>query len=61
MLIKEIIKTKSIKCPVCGNGKILKVKDSVRLTELTIYLPNEIHKAKYFVKCPCCKKQIGIL
>ncbi len=60
MLGNKKTKSNYLICPVCGIGKLLRVNESVNLSSLGICLSNKNLKVKYFVKCPCCKKQIGI-
>ena len=54
------VQTRSILCPVCARGKLIKEADDGGASGVSTYPPTLHHRAKYFVKCPVCKSQIGI-
>jgi len=53
-------KIRSILCPVCARGKLIKEADDGSSSGVSTCPPPSHHRAKYFVKCPICRNQIGI-
>ena len=52
-------KTRTIKCPVCGKGKVLDASKDVPPQKIVTFKPDEAEYAEWFVKCPKCGCQIG--
>ena len=53
-------KNKPIGCPLCITGRIIDASEKTNEEKLITYKPNDAEKAEWFVKCPNCKKQIGL-
>lgn len=49
-----------LRCPVCKKGRILDEADRPNITHALLYKPEESENADWFLKCPNCKKQIGV-
>lgn len=48
------------RCPVCGRGRILDEVDSPETIHALLLKPEDAGQADWFLKCPNCKKQIGV-
>gem|GEM_PF-4813567 len=54
-------KNRSIPCPVCKTGKLIKVTDGGdNSLHICTHPPPTHHRAGHFIKCSTCKSQIGI-
>lgn len=58
--MKATTNMRTIKCPVCGSGKLLSASKQADLSALHLYPPEKTEYADWFLKCPLCRKQIGI-
>lgn len=54
-----ITNLKSVLCPVCNRGKVIIEDEDAGDAELHIIEPGSGEKAKWYVKCPACKCQVG--
>lgn len=53
-------KKRSILCPACKAGKLIRVADDSAALHIRTHPPPLHHRAQYFIKCSTCKAQIGI-
>jgi len=53
-------KTMTVKCPLCNRGKLIDATTHITFISIRTYPPPSCQSAQYFLKCPNCKKQIGI-
>lgn len=54
-----ITNPKSVICPICSRGKIIIEDKDAGDAELYVVEPGSGKKAKWYVKCPACKRQVG--
>jgi len=52
-------RTRSIKCPICGKGKLMDASKTINPKMIRLFKPEESNKAECFVKCPKCGSQVG--
>jgi len=53
------IKAKGLMCPQCGKRKLL-IEDEEESCDIQLELYKPEQGAKWFLKCPVCKQQVGI-
>lgn len=58
--MKQLSRTRAVRCPVCGRGRVIDAAAGVDLGRLRLYGPEQADKAELFSKCPKCGLQIGI-
>ena len=58
--MKQLNRTRAVRCPVCGRGRVIDAAAGVDLGCLRLYGPEQAYKAELFSKCPKCGLQIGI-
>ncbi len=58
--MKQLSRTRAVRCPVCGRGRVIDAAAGVDLGCLRLYGPEQADKAELFSKCPKCGLQIGI-
>lgn len=47
-------------CPVCAKGHLLDEADRPGTVHAILYKPEDAQSADWFLKCPVCKRQIGV-
>ena len=58
--MQQIKRTRAVRCPVCGRGRVIAAAAAVDPGRLRLYGPEHADKAELFSKCPKCGLQIGI-
>lgn len=58
--MSRIQRMRTIKCPLCRDGRLLDAAEHADLGTLHLYPPTRCAGAEWFVKCPACRQQIGI-
>ena len=58
--MKHTVRIKIIKCPLCREGRLLDASEHTDIHALALYPPDKAENAEWFVKCPVCKRQIGM-
>ncbi len=58
--MKQAVRIRIIKCPLCREGHLLDASEHTDLHALALYPPDKADHAELFVKCPVCKRQIGL-
>jgi len=57
--MKENTELRSIRCPICRRGRLVDVVIPAAYT-LETHPPKNMEQSQWFVKCPVCKRQIGL-
>lgn len=58
--MKQPKRTRAVRCPVCGRGRVIDASADIDPRRLRLYGPEHADKAELFSKCPKCGLQIGI-
>ena len=58
--MKQTRRTRAVRCPVCGRGRVIDAAFGVDPNCLHLYRPEQADKAELFSKCPTCGVQVGI-
>lgn len=57
---RQRVQIRIIRCPMCGDGHLLDASEKADLRTLRLFPPNRCEDAEWFVKCPLCRRQIGV-
>ena len=47
-------------CPLCGKGKLIFEDINADGVPIRLIMPGSKRKAKWYVKCNICKRQVGL-
>lgn len=60
MMFVAVATRVKLRCPLCGDGRVIDARDQATANSITLYPPEESDRAQLFAKCGKCGKQIGI-
>ncbi len=58
--MKETTELYTVGCPVCNRGRLIDIARAGSSHLFMTHPPKSTEQAQWFVKCPVCKKQIGL-